>query len=351
MKNSSINLLKTICILLVIMHHFFIHGNLILENNITSIFNYGFAAFFGSFGKTACLVFVTITGYFMIKKNVKIDKLLLLFLQTTIYSLLIYIVAITLDIIPLSMKGVIKSLFSLIFGNWFIISYIQLYLLIPFVNKLIQSLNKKTLFLLISLLTFFYFGISSFISVEVWKLSNIGYFIIMYMIGAYIRLYGVNDKLNKYCILLLFLLGIIVFLIDITGIYFSLKLGVDFVKRVFSRAFGISSILSFFISTFVFIYFEKREFNLFSKLLNYISSSSLGIYLIHDNYIIRSVIWTNIMCNNILLCSKYFIILYIAKILVLFIVCLIIDKILMFPIKKLSSYIKKKLLSNNLLID
>lgn len=67
-RNSSLELLRIISMLLIIAYHYVIHGNFTftLENNAFAV---AYLKVISTFGKPACAVFALITGYFMIESN------------------------------------------------------------------------------------------------------------------------------------------------------------------------------------------------------------------------------------------------------------------------------------------
>ena len=85
-------------------------------------------------------------------------------------------------------------------------------------------------------------------------------------------------------------------------------------------------------SVSIFISFIKmKEKNI--KIINYISSSVLGVYLIHDNIIVRPILWKFININSYL-GKKYFWIYEIGITLCIFFVCVFIDKIRQYAIER-----------------
>lgn len=69
-KNSSIELLRIICIILIVAHHYCVHG-------ISDALSYetinGYRVFlqlFGAFGKVACSIFALISGYYLVSYEI-----------------------------------------------------------------------------------------------------------------------------------------------------------------------------------------------------------------------------------------------------------------------------------------
>lgn len=153
-------------------------------------------------------------------------------------------------------------------------------------------------------------------------------FLLMYSIGGYIRLYGFSRQvLNEKRF------WIIISLILITVLdFFLLKhwtMGQDIFKYVNIFSTGIA--ISFFM-------IAKTSKNLYIPWVNKIAGTVLGVYLIHDNPIVRPIIWKMVFPNVFILESNSFLLLAFMKILFVFAGCIVIDLIrqciLEEPIKK-----------------
>lgn len=154
-------------------------------------------------------------------------------------------------------------------------------------------------------------------------------FLLMYSIGGYIRLYGfsrpaLNEK--KFWIIISLILVIV---LD----FFLLKhwtMGQDIFKYVNIFSTGIA--ISFFM-------IAKTSKKLYIPWVNTIAGTVLGVYLIHDNPIVRPIIWRMVFPNIFILESNSFLLLAFVKIVCVFVGCIAIDlirqRILERPLKKL----------------
>ena len=135
-KNSSIEFLRIVSMIFIIIYHYSIHGgfdditynNLSLNNLFLQILLFG--------GKIGCYLFMFITGYFMINGRMNYKKIFKLILELEFYSLVIFFIFNYGLGKHYSKKDWVRNLFPIIYGNWFVVNYIMLYLFIPFINKL-----------------------------------------------------------------------------------------------------------------------------------------------------------------------------------------------------------------------
>ena len=133
-RQSNLELLRIISIIMIIMHHYALYSGFTWKNEITA--NALIINFFLMFGKLGALVFVIISGYFYDKTKFKIKKLITLLVQVWIISIIGLIIGVITDSEKLNIINIIKSIFPVSFSvYWFASCYILLYIFIPFLKK------------------------------------------------------------------------------------------------------------------------------------------------------------------------------------------------------------------------
>ncbi len=201
-RSSNIELLRILSIIGVIVLHYnnrSIGGGLDYSDGINNVILSVLESAFIS----AVNIFVLISGYFMSKSQKRnIIKPFQLIIQVIIFSETIYLIKCVTGSMPFS----IKSLFShLIPCNYFVILYVALYFISPFLNIIMDKLNKKQSGVFILMLTLVFslwntcVDFLQLITDREWQgLSTIGMkgsqsgytivnFVLMYLIGSYIR--------------------------------------------------------------------------------------------------------------------------------------------------------------------
>ncbi len=72
-RNSGVDLLRIVCIFMIIFHHSSVHGftkNFFANLSFRDIsFNVVFFQSIGMFGRMSCMIFAIITGYYMIRMD------------------------------------------------------------------------------------------------------------------------------------------------------------------------------------------------------------------------------------------------------------------------------------------
>lgn len=92
-RKSGIELLRVLCIVAIIAHHYYVHGLTGYLNEL-SFFERMFFQSLSMFGRSACSVFVIISGFFMVKKDASPRRLFPLFFEMLTYSLLFVCLAV-----------------------------------------------------------------------------------------------------------------------------------------------------------------------------------------------------------------------------------------------------------------
>lgn len=311
-RESNFELLRIISMLFIILWHVIMHGGMLqtCQNEglkiCLNILQFIIVVHVNSF--------VLVSGYFQSKSKFKLSKFLTLVFQVIFYSSIIYLVGIKLGVVKNYNWGLILENFTFnSIGNyWFINTYLIVYIFSDYINKFINNLTKKDLkkFLIIG---FIIFSIVPIISCGK-LLDNTGYnfyhFIYMYILGAYLRLFPLDKSyhlkifsVKKYRIFLGCLFFICVYL-NYSFVIVSRELSnLNFIFDYVSNVFNYNSLnysLPFVIIQSV-VYFELfGTFHFKNKFINYISKYVFGVYLIHDNRIVRSNIY------NFLGINKYF---------------------------------------------
>lgn len=285
-RESNFELLRAIsCFMIIVLHY--LNGSMggALSNVSAGSFNYYLSYFVESLCIVSVNCFVLISGYFLItKKSTNISKIIKLILTLLFYSVILFAISILIGAKSFSLKELLLAIAPFLSGRrWFVETYIILFLFAPYLNKFLKYITKKEYqtFLIIYLL-FFYIWPTFLPSPPV---TDGGYgitnFILMYAIGGYIKLHGIDRiKLSKItCIFLYFIISICTFILS----------------TKFGRAWNYNTIFNVFGSVFLFLFFMK--FNFKSRFINTISSLSFGIFILHSDPMMRDTFYSIMNCK------------------------------------------------------
>lgn len=329
LRESNIELLRIVAMIMIVAHHFSVHGN--FELSKTLFLNNIWLQFLSSGGKIGVNVFVMISGYFLISsKDISTKKILKLLMQILFYSITIFLVFVCFGLAPFNKS----NLLDYILGYpvwWFVKSYLILYLLHPYINKCINNLNKEEFKRLILLLTLLLSLIPTVLN-RSFEDGTLAWFINLYLIGGYLKKFPVKLKCNSNIYGIIFLsLYTLTFL---TVIFFDLK-GTqnNIIIHDPMYFFRMEKLPTLMISIFMFLAFLNLKIKS-SKIINIVSSSTLGVYLLHDNSYTRTFLWRE-MFKNASYQNTYMLIPYsLVVILVVFIACSLIELLRIYLIEK-----------------
>ena len=305
-RQSNLELMRIFSMFMIVLYHIIVHSQ-ILQNTT------GIIQMIIVFIKSTIFIhvdsFVLLTGYFQYTKKLKISKIINLYNEAWFYKILICIVLLLCGF-NLSKYRIFTQLTPMFFDDyWFIITYLLLLIVSPILNNVINNTSKRDLKKFI-LILFIVFSFIPTITADKFYNTTFGYslgnFILLYFIGAYLHINPINKMylFKNYSknmkILLYFAIFLFCSTINFILFYFNSALPVlGTISRIISVTIGhmISAYSNPILIVQVIMYFSIF-INLDiknSKFINYISSLTLGIYLISDNSQVRSILYTVIL--------------------------------------------------------
>ncbi len=324
-RNSSFELLRIISLFSITICHFATHGGFCFDAQTVSIprFWWYFIEMGGNFGVD---VFVLISGYFLITEKYEVfnfKKILKFWGQVFFYSILIYFVFGAMGIGEFSMEALAKTIFPITFGQWWFAStYFVLYLLHPFLNLFLNKLEKKKFQSLLVLLIVIWCIIPTF-TFTAFQSNSLLWFITLYSVSAYIRLYDLNLRFTKKyysCFWLLF--SVLRYLSSIILILIGTKISIAAKHPL--AFYGTQSVLTFLSALSLFMVFKNIRMG-YHKWINVIASATFGVYLIHDNNLVRPFLWKTVFHNAYFQDSILLIPYSIAVTAIVYILCTVLD--------------------------
>lgn len=272
-------------------------------------------------GCIANIVFILLTGYFMIKSKLKPGKIIALLLEMYFYSLIFLGLELLINK-SVSKDHLLAGLLPFPFGNWFCVMYMLLMAVSPYVNKLLLSLKKDEYKRFLILLFVIVSIIPTLLNSS--QLSRLSLFILIYGIGGYMRLYPSKSSLKKDW--LFFFGSLAALVLSVCAIYLAVIItGNDhWVSKITYFSATNTSPLVILFSVALFRMFKRINIGS-NKVINYIAGSVLGVYLIHENVFVRSYIWNEYFIIDINTPIIAFIFLSVVKILSVFAACTAID--------------------------
>lgn len=299
-RNSNLELFRIIVMLIIVAHHYVVNSGLmpvILENypSAKSIF----LLFFGWGGKTGINCFVLITGFFMCTSQITLRKFLKLFLQFYFYKVLFFAIFTISGYVELTPKFIVYSLLPILTSKDFVTCFLVFFCFIPFLNILIKNMSKRQHLLLLGL------SLSIFIVFFNIKFSYVSWFMVIYLIGAYLRLYPPQWSLNNKQVTAGLAVCLALSFASVWGgaqmytILGNTALGNTSLGKTFYYFFVADSNkpLAVITAVFAFLFFKNLKIG-YSKVINTIAASTFGVLLIHANSdAMRRWLWRDTLSN------------------------------------------------------
>lgn len=184
MRDSNIELLRIVSMMLIILFHFSVHGPWPADGVLATDVAVGALAFGGKLGVNC---FVLITGYFMTRSSVRVASVARVVLETWFYSWGLLILFAVAQPELVTQARLEKAALPLVSGEyWFITNFVALMVVSPFLNLLFDRLSRRgksrlaaigfvTISVLPTLTTFNPLG------------SDLLWFFYLYLLGGWIR--------------------------------------------------------------------------------------------------------------------------------------------------------------------
>lgn len=322
--------------LFIVIWHAIVHGIAISKKDVDlmnlshiEIGNYGIVQLLAYLTSISVNCFVLISGYFSIySKRVNYDRIIKIWLQTVFYSFTIYLLLSILGIIPFKFTTIIKAFLPILTRQyWFITAYIPLILMSPYISKSITGNSQKDnikILLILSLFTITFFSVKG-LFLPLGKVNTKGmdliWFIYLYIVGGYIRLYEPFITKTK----------LLCYLFIVLSVFLSIKATINHIT-IGAHTFYINyNEYTFILSVLFFLIIKNTNINInktLSKILIKISPYTFGVYLIHDNSFIRNILWyKNLFLFESFFDTYYFVPYLLVISILIFVICVCIDKI------------------------
>ncbi|MCF0126765.1 MAG: acyltransferase family protein [Clostridia bacterium] len=317
---------------MIVAHHYSFHAGFELTSYVDlKIF---YVQCLQMFGKLGVNLFVLISGYFLSTSKIKIEKIIKLELQVIFYSVLIGLLFYFFKPESTTLKSLAKDFMPLLFGRyWFYSTYFVLYLFSPFINNFVHSAQKQDLKKLIVLMFVLWVLIPVIPKIPGLEINDLGWFIFLYICASYYRLYPDDFNKTKKIYLLFGVLCVFLIILSVLAFDFLGNFDKRFVSH-FNYFLPENSLLIVFASLFLFIGFGKVEMRQ-NKIINLISSTTFGVYLIHDNWLVRPFLWKTLFKNALFISSNYIFLHSLLVIFGVFAVCSLCDLIRQFVFEKI----------------
>lgn len=332
-RSSNLELYRIVCMLMIVAHHYVVNSGVkaadgALMADPTSM-NSIFFLLFGAWGKTGINCFLMITGYFMCTSRITLRKFVKLMGQIYLYKLLFYPILLVAGYETFTPVRLVKVLMPIWGVNQnFVGCFIVFWLTIPFLNILIQNINKRQHELLLILLLVIYTLLGSIPSFIV-SINYVTWFGIIYFIASYIRMYPqpIFERSKFWGWITMLSIG----LASASIIVLKLLIGTGYIfiaecNKIFAVVVAVCS----------FLWFKNLNIR-YSKIINSFGAGTFGVLLIHANSnAMRQWLWKDFVdvIGHYALPFGQLVLFSIGVVLAVFIICNLIDQLRIATLEK-----------------
>ncbi len=291
----------------------------------------------GSWGLVGVGAFFLVSSFFLIGRNDKYDvrKIVRIALQTFFWYAVITLVSCARGIKPWEITYVSKELGKAIvvpfIGTyWYITAYIFMYLVYPFMNRIIEKLDLshyRKLLIVWTLLLFIYTSVTNITLVY----SDFNLAVYYYFLGGYLKRKPGN-WFERNAGKAFFGSLLITFTLEVAGNLASTYQGWTFGNTIIERVLSRPYILSVTAAVSLFYLFKNMKMRN-SKFINFLAEGSLGVYLIHENPIVFSYVWWSAFHLNTYFDSNKYAAAYVLSVLFIYGVSTMLDLVRLYCIE------------------
>lgn len=296
-RNSSIELLKIAALLIIIISHTVqtltssetlpIGSPYLIDiSNVTNnplVFLLLVLRHFGVWGND---LFFICSAWFLVQKDKwKQQKWFHMIVEIWVVSVIILFCSFIILHGHIAAKNIIKSLLPTTFANnWYMTCYILFYPLHVVLNRIIHRMDQCQLLTVTVSLAALYLGIN-FLHYGLFYVSDLIVWIAVYFMMAYMECYGMSFANNKRSNIWLIVIGVLGYV----GLLFVWEVIGHHVAFISGKMLHWDSNANPFILMMTLGIFDLvRRADFHNKVVNYISSLSLLIYIIHENLLLRT---------------------------------------------------------------
>ena len=259
--------------------------------------------------------FVMISGYFLVQsKRFRYQGLLLLTLQSLFYSLGVCGLFFVVPGLPSPTWADWHQALEIlpIHHHWFLLKYMALMVVAPFLAVMVGRLTQKQYLLLLILLFALLFEYP--LGAVLGGGMSLSWFVFLFLFGGYLRRYPLPISLRQSGVLTLVALLAIVALHAVPaflrGAPYELK-------------FDGNHSVTFFLSALVFLCFcQLKADGRVAAFIGNLAPYTLGVYLLHEHWMVRPWLWKETVPS---IFGSYGVVESFCTALVLFAVCVVID--------------------------
>lgn len=293
-RDANLDLLRIVSMMLIIFLHSIDHSGVLENAERCSGMMYFYVRATYALCQVCVNCYVMLSGYYLVKSKFRLQKLVSLWMEAAFYSFALKLLFMLTGKETLSIVSLVSCFFPILTGRyWFLTIYVGLYLLSPFLNKLVCAMNRKEhavlnlcLFVLFSLWSSLHPSIAGMNSGGGWGLA---WFVVLYLAAAWFSLYG----FPRCRPIVLFGIVLLLSVLMAGGQIAAGALGIGILQNIIENWFRYDSASVYLMTVCLFAGFLNIQIksSRSANVICAIAPLTLGVYLIHAHANVSPWLW------------------------------------------------------------
>ena len=294
-RQVNFELLRILCMYMIVIGHCLFHGRVTAKLGYGTV-NYFLSYLIQSFSVVHVNCFVMIGGYFAIDRTFRSGRAVKLWRQVAFYSIGIFFLAAfsgkagwadaVKAVLPISSKT-----------YWFASVYMAMMLLMPFAGIVATRISKRQYQYLLALLTLFLSVNHMIFRTDTYGTFNgrdLPGFLFLALLAGYVKLHMKQDRRDVPRGVLCY---VACSLLVLASVYASVELHLEDTGYFLNYNSPLALLATF--SLFVAVRNLPWKGTKFDGVILKVAGAAFGVYLIHDNYLIRYLIWDTFRASKV----------------------------------------------------
>lgn len=283
-RSDNLDLLRIVSMLLIVFLHSIDHSGVLEQAENCGTGMYFYIRFAYALCQVCVNIYIMLSGYFMIHSTFRLQKLVALWMEAAFYSVVLKLVFMVTGQEDFSAVSLASCFFPILTGRyWFLTIYVGMYLISPFLNLLIRTMDRKQhtllnlcLFVLFSVWVSIHPAIAGMKSGGGWGLA---WFVVLYITAAWFRLYYAPNGRPVRWLLIYVAIPALIAAAQVAARAWNIGI----VQKILSNWFRYDSAPVYLMTLALFVGFLNVRIRSarVSRLICTTAPLTLGVYLIH----------------------------------------------------------------------
>ena len=344
-RNMGIEILRIIAMFQIVFSHILTQGG-IINNAVVFSSQYYASWTLMILGYSAVNTFALISGFVGVEQSFKgYSKIIMLWLNVLFYTVLTTLCFSIFTEGKVGLTEWVKAFTPASTGQyWFFSSYFILFFLMPFFNKLLNSLDGKKRLILSIILVLLFSVLPTIRQTDAFVLNS-GYsplwLMVMYLIGGCVKKANLLRKIKLKWWIIILLLSIVLCVASKFGLeYFFYKLSGEVKGGGIFVSYISPLVILVAISSLAIFERINIKGKFFAKFIRLISGSAFSVYIIHEHPLTKHQFLIDAFLPYLELSAGLLVLRVLGAAIVIFASCILIDliRVALFKLIKINKF-------------